>query len=82
MKENCANLLSATLYSIIGSELSLKQDIFDKLEAEFGPHDVDACALADGSNSKLSRYWTNSFRHDWGGKIYMVFRHLIWWGTS
>ena len=56
------------LYSIIGSDLSLSQERFDKLEAEFGPHDVDACALADGSDSKLSKYWANSIRHNWSGK--------------
>ena len=47
-------------------EWSTPQDVFDKLNAEFGPFDLDPCATAE--NAKCKRFYSreeNGLNHSW-----------------
>lgn len=50
---------------------STPQDLFDKLNAEFG-FELDVCATPD--NAKCARYFTresDGLAQEWGGKVWM-----------
>ena len=41
-----------------GSNWTFDKNRFDKLNSKYGPHTVDACCEADGSNALLNRFWS------------------------
>ena len=53
-------------------EWATPQDLFDKLNSEFGPFVLDVCA--DQSNAKCARFFTkeqDGLRQLWEGKVWM-----------
>ena len=54
-----------------GSNWTFDKNRFDKLNSKYGPHTVDACCEADGSNALLNRFWSeedSALNNDWTGE--------------
>jgi len=59
-------------FSSASAEWSTPQDLFDELDAELGPFDVDAAASAE--NAKCGRYFTaaeDGLAQTWRGRVWL-----------
>lgn len=62
------SILTAGLFTSRSDDWATPQPLFDSLNAEFGPFDVDVCA--DAENRKCVRYWdrdADGLAQDWRG---------------
>lgn len=60
-------------FSSKSDEWSTPQDFFDKIHAELGPFDIDACATRE--NTKCGAHYFNKYEdgltHPWLGKVWL-----------
>ncbi|KAK3249211.1 hypothetical protein CYMTET_41350 [Cymbomonas tetramitiformis] len=45
----------------------LRADMFDYLNQEYGPFDVDACCDLGGQNRQVNRFWSDCLKEEWRG---------------
>ena len=57
--------MSSMINAVFGSNWTFDNARFDKLDAKFGPHDVDACCEEDGSNAQLPVFWHDALVKQW-----------------
>jgi phage N-6-adenine-methyltransferase len=60
------------MFSSKTDEWATPQDLFDELEAEFGPFDLDPAATPD--NAKCARYFTRAddgLAQEWTGRVFV-----------
>lgn len=65
-------MVSRSLFSSATGEWETPQDVFDDLNAEFGPFDLDPCATPE--NAKCKNYYTsenNGLVQPWWGKVFV-----------
>ena len=65
-------MLNRCLFSSATGEWETPQDVFDALNEEFGPFDLDPCATPE--NAKCPNYYTkeqNGLAQPWWGKVFV-----------
>lgn len=65
-------MISPALYSSKSDEWSTPPDFFAKVEAEFGPFDLDPCATPE--NAKAPKFYTkedDGLKWPWTGRVWM-----------
>ena len=45
----------------------LRADMFDYLNQEYGPFDVDVCCDLGGQNRQVNRFWSDCLKEEWRG---------------
>lgn len=76
-------MLNRSLFSSATGKWETPQDVFDALNEEFGPFDLDPCATAE--NTKCPAYYTkeqDGLAHPWRGKVFVnppYGRSIKWW---
>lgn len=76
-------MLNRGLFSSTTGEWETPQDVFDALNAEFGPFNLDPCATSE--NAKCLNYYTagdDGLTKPWWGKVFVnppYGRTIKWW---
>ena len=65
-------MLNASLFSSKNHAWATPRALFDSLNAEFGPFELDPCASVE--NAKCERFFTkeqDGLKQEWAGKVFM-----------